>query len=542
MKRFFLITIGFAATLSLLWIGAKHEVASEAAPSVNPDASAVAKGAAAFIGADFSGLSMKTLESHALPWKLVTAALTLEAIRQEPSLPPTLTTTSKTLASFGFLPRAQVINLPEGVATPPGALPLGFTYGTIEPIAGAPLLVANLGCAACHAGVSYSAEGLPISEQAWIGMPNSSLNLEAYTQAVFDALRAQENPDVLLDMVQKLYPETGWRERQVMRWLVLPMVRNRLDETADDRPLPFPNGVPGSTNGVAALKHVFNVPLIGSGAGDAGIVSIPDLGYRHWRTSLLADGVYVIPGAALGEVVTAEGNTSEKRKALAAITTFFTVPSMGVHPKDALSAQTDAENIFEFLSETYEAQPFPGQVNAESEAKGRGIYNAQCSACHGHYENVAGREVLQSFPNWQGNVGTDTLRAEVFSEDLALRVEETPYRDLIAVNPGQGYVAPPLSGLWASAPYLHNGSVPTLWALLTPEERPIAFEIGGHALDFENVGILLEEGRFPQSYEPFSMPVLFDTGLPGQGNQGHGFGADLSPSEKMALIEYLKRL
>ena len=81
-----------------------------------------------------------------------------------------------------------------------------------------------------------------------------------------------------MKMVSALYPETGWRERQTLRWLVLPLVRARLDQSPNSRPLPFLNAVPGSTNGVAALKHIFGVPLVGGGDKDAGFVSIPDLG------------------------------------------------------------------------------------------------------------------------------------------------------------------------------------------------------------------------------------------------------------------------
>jgi hypothetical protein len=61
-------------------------------------------------------------------------------------------------------------------------------------------------------------------------------------------------------------------------------------------------------------------------------------------------------------------------------------------------------------------------------------------------------------------------------------------RHVIAANIG-GYVAPILNGVWATAPYLHNGSVPTLWHLMHPESRPCRFEVGGHKLDSTKVGI-----------------------------------------------------
>src|SRR5205823_6146804 len=105
-----------------------------------------------------------------------------------------------------------------------------------------------------------------------------------------------------------------------------------------------------------------------------------------------------------------------------------------------------------------------------------------------------------------------------------------------------------LSGLWATAPYLHNGSVPTLWQHLTPEERPTQFYVGGHALDYVDMGIAGQRGadgvyRYDPSYGAWSTPDLYDTRLPGLSNQGHERQVvGLTVEQKRALIEYLKRL
>lgn len=526
-----------------LWFGARHEVGSETMPVVDAPAGAVERGAAAFVGADFGGLSLQTLQSHAVPWKLVTAALVLDAVDSDPTLALDQDTLDKALGVFGFLVQARVQNMPVGVSDRPEALPLGVTHGTITPMAGMPVQVANMGCAACHAGVTYNAEGRPDPKTAWIGAPNTSLNLEAYTQAIFRTLKTyQQTPDRLMQAVFTLYPDMGWRERQTLRWVILPMVGARLDDITGDRPLPFSNGVPGSTNGVAALKYVFNVPLLGGGPGDAGIVSIPDLGHRHWRSSLLADGAYAIPQTERQTETTATDNTADKRAALATITTFFTVPSMGVHPDKAIQSIPTAEDIYTFLDRAYQSQPFPGLIDTDLALAGATLYTDQCSACHGVYARQNESLTLRSFPNWIGDVGTDPLRAQAFTQDLVETFQDTPYRDRIAVTRTGAYVAPPLDGLWASAPYLHNGSVPTLWHLLTPDARPETFELGGHMLDFTRMGLLLENGRYPADYEPFSQPVILDTTQPGLGNQGHDFGATLSDGEKAALIEFLKQL
>jgi hypothetical protein len=93
--------------------------------------------------------------------------------------------------------------------------------------------------------------------------------------------------------------------------------------------------------------------------------------------------------------------------------------------------------------------------------------------------------------------------------------------------------AGPLLGVWATGPYLHNGSVPTIYDLLSsPAERPAAFWVGGIELDPVKLGFMSGEG---------AAPFRFDTTLPGNGNGGHAYPATpLSHEEKLAVIEYLK--
>lgn len=93
--------------------------------------------------------------------------------------------------------------------------------------------------------------------------------------------------------------------------------------------------------------------------------------------------------------------------------------------------------------------------------------------------------------------------------------------------------AGPLAGVWATGPYFHNGSVPTVYEVLSPpEERRAVFWTGGEALDLERLG-----------YESADAPgrFRFDTALPGNGNGGHRFPSrGMSHEERMAVIEYLK--
>ena len=543
IMRALVIVSGVAACAAgLLWISARPAATSLARPAVAADADAETRGAAAFLGAGFGGISMDTLDSNAVPWRLVAAALVLDEKQRDPSASIDLATLDRVLARFGFLPDAQVTNLPDGLTMPPSAMTLGFTFGDVAPIGGTVVRVANLGCAACHAGVVYDGAGRPKPEMAALGMPNTSLDLEAYTMGVFRALRGFIDSPQLLQTVDALYPDIGWRERASLRYLVLPLARKRLQSLAgSDRPLPFPNGFPGSTNGVAALKAALGTPLAGGGSDDAGVVSIPDLGHRVWRTTFLADGVYALPGTP-SEAVEAEALDDARLSRLAAIVTFFTVPSMGVHPDKAHGHLDDASAIMSFLK-SYRPQGFPAPIDRKAAARGRDTYASICAGCHGTYDDDLDAPGLRSYPNWRGDVGTDPLRGQMFDRPLAEAVEGTPYADLIEVERRKGYAAPPLTGLWASAPYLHNGSVPTLAALLSPRMRPDRFMVGGHALDMTNVGIRIAgDGAYPAGYTPFSKPAWIDTSSPGRGAGGHEFGADLSAPEKQQLIEYLKLL
>jgi hypothetical protein len=95
------------------------------------------------------------------------------------------------------------------------------------------------------------------------------------------------------------------------------------------------------------------------------------------------------------------------------------------------------------------------------------------------------------------------------------------------------YPARPLAGVWAMAPYLHNGAIPSLYQLLLPPaERVKNFCTGDVEFDPVNVGYV------NKSFCGFQ----FNTALPGNSNAGHNYGTSLGPNERMDLIEYLKVL
>lgn len=533
--RFKTVTLAAAACAiglaGFALLAAQPEGDSLAVPQFSATASPAATGVAAFSGGAFGGISQTALETNAVPFKLVAAALVLDERARNPAAPADLATLRLVLGRFGFLYPEQVIGLPSGMRLPVTGKPLGMTHGFIAPVGGSRVEVANLGCAACHAGVSYASDGTPQPGRAVLGMPNTSLDLESYTQAIFTALRAHGDDPALLAMADTLFPDMGWQERASLRWIVVPLARSRLEELAGAaRALPFPNGLPGATNGVAALKLQTGTPLLDGGPEDRGFVSIPDLALRHRRSRLLADGAYAAPSG------------KADARELAAITSFFTVPSMGVKPEQAQRHIPEAEAIFAWLAD-YRPQAFPGPVDIAAAQRGAGLYAQGCASCHGDFNWNGGAPRLASFPDWIGDVGTDGLRGKVLDRQLAEAIGKSAYGSAISVKPGEGYAAPPLAGVWASAPYLHNGSVPSLAALLDPRLRPRRFMVGGHALDWQSMGLRLTgEGGYPAGYRPFAVPQWVDTVQPGLGNGGHAYGSALTAQEQRALIEFLKLL
>ncbi|TFW13982.1 hypothetical protein EGY25_01875 [Brevundimonas intermedia] len=499
-------------------------------------------GAEAFARHDFGAVHFRALDTVAVPWKLVAAALVLDDPQGGEVSQAHL---RARLRTFGFLwpERIEGADVP---IMPSRDHPLGISVGEVTP--GLPpvkVTVANLGCASCHAGPAYAADGSPRPTTAWLGSPNTSLDLEAYTRAVTQALKRQSgDTPALLAAVRTLFPETDAWEMASLRWAVIPLARRRLAEVPDGgSPLPFVNGSPGLTNGIAALKlqgHTL------SRAEEAGFTSIPDIADRSFRSTLLYDGAYAPQGQPRWRSMGREDLTPEHRNRLAAITSFFTVPSMGQSPRGAHRQIPAAERAFAWL-ETRRPQAFPGPIDRAGAARGAVVYHRACSSCHGVYSGPADRPRLERFPNWHGHVGSDPARAAAFTDDLTRYAANGGYDKILDARPTGEYAATLLSGLWATAPYMHNGSVPTLAQFLLLEPRSERFLVGGHRLDFQAVGIAGQDQGgvrvYPTGYIPWSQPAVFDTRMPGRSNRGHEAEVEgLTVADRRDLIEYLKGL
>lgn len=182
--------------------------------------------------------------------------------------------------------------------------------------------------------------------------------------------------------------------------------------------------------------------------------------------------------------------------------------------------------------------PFPREINTALAAEGSLIFNQHCSKCHGTYgpnETYPNKVVSLSL------IGTDPYYA---SYAVEAPIVDWYNKSWFATSPPKswfepiaGYVAPPLDGIWATAPYLHNGSVPNLWSLLKSSERPSQWDRNPQTAEYDYQLLGWKVTNLEQNSK-----YSYETGLPGYGNQGHTFGDQLEDQERRAVIEYLKTL
>lgn len=253
------------------------------------------------------------------------------------------------------------------------------------------------------------------------------------------------------------------------------------------------------------------------------------------------------------------------------------------------SSTIELKNLFELEEWVASLEPpkWPEQlpkIDAAKAARGKPIYTKNCSGCHplaphpmtAAKDNQFGKQWVEIKMVPVEKIGTDPLVIKRIAERTAKTGKLAPYfkgaKEVPAVQllflaanmifeheakelgltkeqqvayagfriPGQdppnllAYKARPLDGIWATAPFLHNGSVPNLYEMLLPAaKRSSQFSVGSTEFDPKKVGYVSNPS--PGAY-------TFDTSLPGNANSGHEFATDLSEDDRWALIEFLKTL
>lgn len=211
----------------------------------------------------------------------------------------------------------------------------------------------------------------------------------------------------------------------------------------------------------------------------------------------------------------------------------------------------------------------PTSIDLDRAKAGQKIFENRCQKCHGEYQKawnspnahelnnieiLATTNVIYHDKTPTKDVGTDPQRKEgiKFFADALNDLAVSKYMKT-TVEPQDGYVPPPLVGIWARYPYLHNNSIPNLCALLTrPEKRPRTFVQGpavNKETDFDQECVGYPTGeKIPKAWLQ-DKEATFVAGKPGLSNQGHfkmllnenGEEA-LTSEDKKNLIHFLKTL
>ena len=216
--------------------------------------------------------------------------------------------------------------------------------------------------------------------------------------------------------------------------------------------------------------------------------------------------------------------------------------------------EQDFEDIYAYI-ESVRPPAYPSSIDAQLAERGRLAFNAHCARCHGttastnRFAPVADDDNRDFYPEKLidiDEIGTDRVRLESLTSAHRQHYGKSwfaHFGDQETWAEPRGYMAPPLDGIWASPPYFHNGSVPTLWHVLHPDNRPQVWRRTHIELDSQRVGLTVAEmDEVPEDISAREKRYFFDTRSFGKGNQGHEFPNQLTEAERLAVLEYLKTL
>jgi hypothetical protein len=402
-----------------------------------------------------------------------------------------------------------------------------------------------INCAVCH--VSTVRDAPDAKPRVVLGMPANTFNLFEFQKFLF---HCADDPafrkDVVVPAVAQVMQERGERMGVLDRYVVYPfavwLLRERLLMLYGRFApmLEHTHWGPGRTDTFNPNKVLFNFPLD----------KLPE---RERNAAVDFPSIW-LQKPRQGMQLHWDGNNvmSEERNKNAAFGTGTTPPTIDLKAIDRIS---------EWLL-TAEPPKFEQPVDPALATRGEKLYGEYCAGCHGTNGRTfnppggdTSRDCLKSSPDdaalygpYVGRVtriediGTDRHRLDSFSYDLVVQLGTIyagyPHR-YCHYRKTFGYANAPLDGVWLRAPYLHNGSVPTLRDLLEPAaSRPKLFYRGNDVYDARRMGFVadtpeLNGRRF----------FAYDTSLPGNSNAGHEgerYGTALEPQDKDALVEYLK--
>jgi mono/diheme cytochrome c family protein len=391
-------------------------------------------------------------------------------------------------------------------------MPVGLSKVTI----GYPRVAVN--CAFCHtASVRSTPDALP---RLIVGAPAHQAGAQEYRRFLAAAAADPRfNATTILREIARNY-RLSLVERLLYRFVLIPGARERLlrlrEATPDDHP--------DWGRGRADLLTRFKARLARPDLTEVGTSDAPALWNLTSRAGrgLFWDGVHTSLRDAVVASALSEGASRP-----------WLDRDLARWDGDGATRRSSLRRVHDYIA-TLKPPPYPYPIDAALAASGEAVYRTECAQCHAPDGSRAGEAIPAS------EVGTDPARSRVWSDDDTAAASAFAWRrdwSVPAFGPSRGYVPVALDGLWLRAPYLHNGSVPSLRDLLEPaSRRPSRFWRGYDVYDPVNVGFVSGGPDAQRAATPY------DVTRRGNGNAGHEYGATLSEESKRALLEYLKTL
>ena len=419
---------------------------------------------------------------------------------------------------FYVLPRMFPEKLPGpggyaslGVAWEQGQeLPVGFTKKVI----GFPRVANN--CASCHtARYRKSQNENPTFVAAG---PNHTLNLQAFFRFVVDSAKDPRfNADEILSEID-LVTDLPWLDRVLYRYILIPVTKKRLLERERQFAWVYRKDFPEWGRGRDDAMNLTKYFLIQAPMDDSiGPTDMPSV----WNLKKYKP--------EKGMLMNLAGDSHDARSVIID----SALGLLGAAPHDREDFLEQVAWLEKYLGEL-PAPKYPFPIDQERAKAGQAVFERNCARCHAS-ERTGTRVPV-------GEAGTDPERLGTWSKQAAIESNKVvrnfgiERRGLVENEPS-GYIAGFLDGIWLRAPYLHNGSVPTLRDLLKPvAERPKLFFRGYDVYDPVDVGFIT------QGAEAERVGTRFNVDERASSNRGHEYGTDLRAAEKDALIEYLKTL
>jgi mono/diheme cytochrome c family protein len=418
---------------------------------------------------------------------------------------------------FYVLPRM----FPEKIPGPNGFASFGFAWeqgqelpvGFVKKVIGFERVGNN--CAVCHTG-SYRRTANENPTFVTAG-PGHTFNLEAMFRFLVDCAKDPRfNADNLMHEID-LVTDLSGIDSLIYRFVLIPITKKRLLEREEQFQWiyrhDFPEWGRGRDDAMNLTKYFMVDTPMDDSIGPTDMPSIWNLKkYDSERVTLnwagdSHDTYSVIIDSALG--------------------------LLGARPKSNEEFLAEVKWLQDYLS-AKSPPKFPWPVDEPKAAAGKAVFDRECARCHAS-ELTGTRMELRG-------VDTDPERLWTWKKEHAVaannKVKEFDIdrkglveEDLIGYNPQF------LDGIWLRAPYLHNGSVPTLRDMLKPPaERPAVFWRGYDVYDPVNVGFISSEA------EAGEIGTRHDVTQRSNGNGGHLFGTQLPEQEKDSLLEYMKTL